>query len=505
MEGTVVISRMSAAAAAAAARLKAIGAPAWKVLTFSPAHDAVASASCLCIEIERGHITALYATRFLSRYRLQGYKRYRFAEDHYPTPEEAASTVALAMRDLNIRKTGIVLSLPKSWVVVKSAELPAAAAENLTDVISYELDRFTPFSADEAVYDFVPFARDKEKVTLMVAAAKAGAVEAYRTALKEAGLETVRITFDLSGMAALCRYISGSRHFVFLAVGERGCKGGAVNDGALAGVVSSDFPEGDDHQRAAAIEAQIGSLAGLAGGQNGAPPVFLSFSGRTSVLKEMLRQRGRYPVSIIDEVDKKMSGITDFKELSPGLVGGALDQLWPEAKGLNLLSRGAREGAKTPLWLTALLGLVIVALIGVYLVIPINIETQRLKEIERQIALRKDEVAKVEKLKKEIEAVSSGAALVESFKSGRPLYVNLIKELTTVLPAPVWLTRVRINDTQVNIEGYAPSATVLIPKLEASKYFRKVEFASPTFRDARQNMDRFQLKMEMEGVSNEKK
>lgn len=510
MEGTVVISRMGAAAAALAARLKAAAGPVWEVLSFSPAHEAVASASCLCLEIGKGSITAVAASRFLSRYRLRGSKRYTFAADTYPTPEEVASTVALAVRDLKADTAALVLSVPKSWVVVKSAELPVAAAESLTDVVSYELDRFTPFAADEAFYDFTPLKQDKEKISLVIAAAKSDTLNAYLAALRERGLPAARVTFDLAGMAALCRYISGSSRFVFLTVSEQGLKGGAVLDGALAGALAHEFLGRDDLQRVAAVEEQAAGLASLvreqAAGSSAPPPVFLSFEGRTSTLKEMLRQRRQASsFSFIDDMDKKIGGLAHFRAFSPGLVGGALEQLWPEAKGMDLLSKGFRERPRTPLWLSALLGLALLTLIGVYLFIPVSIETKRLKEIEHRIALKKDEVAKVEKLKKEIEALTAGAALVENFKYDKPLYITLVKELTTALPAPVWLTRVRISDTQINLEGYAPSATVLIPKLEASKHFKKVEFASPTFRDARQNMDRFQIKMEVEGVRNEKK
>jgi hypothetical protein len=38
-----------------------------------------------------------------------------------------------------------------------------------------------------------------------------------------------------------------------------------------------------------------------------------------------------------------------------------------------------------------------------------------------------------------------------------------------------------------------------LPKLEASKYLKKVEFASPTIRDIRMSADRFVVKMEIEG------
>jgi hypothetical protein len=71
------------------------------------------------------------------------------------------------------------------------------------------------------------------------------------------------------------------------------------------------------------------------------------------------------------------------------------------------------------------------------------------------------------------------------------------------LPKSVWLTRVHINDTNVTIEGYATSATDILPRIEASPYFAKVEFSSPTMRDAKMNMDRFVIRMELEGMKKE--
>ncbi len=50
----------------------------------------------------------------------------------------------------------------------------------------------------------------------------------------------------------------------------------------------------------------------------------------------------------------------------------------------------------------------------------------------------------------------------------------------------------------MEIEGYASTATEILPKFEVSPHFRKVEFAAPTSRDTRLNMDRFSIKMEIE-------
>ena len=77
--------------------------------------------------------------------------------------------------------------------------------------------------------------------------------------------------------------------------------------------------------------------------------------------------------------------------------------------------------------------------------------------------------------------------------------LNVVKELTTLLPSTVWLTRARVTETTVEIEGYAGTATELLTRLEQSKLFKKAEFTSPTIRDARTNSDRFVIKMELEG------
>ncbi len=56
----------------------------------------------------------------------------------------------------------LALMLPAGWVLNRTIALPAAAKENLRQVISFELDRFTPFSADQAYFDFTLNAQDAE-------------------------------------------------------------------------------------------------------------------------------------------------------------------------------------------------------------------------------------------------------------------------------------------------------------------------------------------------------
>lgn len=91
--------------------------------------------------------------------------------------------------------------------------------------------------------------------------------------------------------------------------------------------------------------------------------------------------------------------------------------------------------------------------------------------------------------------------MIEQFKHARPMALSVVKELTELVPKTAWTTRIRITETGADIEGYAKSASALLPILERSQYFRKVEFSSPIMRDVKMDADRFAIKMEIKGSS----
>ena len=56
---------------------------------------------------------------------------------------------------LNSRQAPLVLMLPPAWVLRRQITLPAATQENLGQVIRFEMDRLTPFAADQVYYDYL--------------------------------------------------------------------------------------------------------------------------------------------------------------------------------------------------------------------------------------------------------------------------------------------------------------------------------------------------------------
>jgi general secretion pathway protein L len=166
--------------------------------------------------------------------------------------------------------------------------------------------------------------------------------------------------------------------------------------------------------------------------------------------------------------------------------------------GINLLDKGIHLSPKTPLALTILLLAVLIASGLFWMASPLEIVEKKIAIIDSEIAARKDEVKKVESMKKELDGLEKEITTINAFRTARPLTIDLLREMTRVLPSTVWLSRVRFTESTAEIEGYAASAADTLPKLEASRYFKKVEFASPTTRDVRLNADRFIIKMEIE-------
>ena len=125
------IKRFGDTAAGIAETIKRLSSPVVKVLTFSPASDVIARASALCAQVSKGRLDVIYAVRSLSKYRVKAHKSYRFSEESLPSSSEVASTLAVAMKDLGVRRADVQLIIPKSWVAMKAASLPVSVRENL--------------------------------------------------------------------------------------------------------------------------------------------------------------------------------------------------------------------------------------------------------------------------------------------------------------------------------------------------------------------------------------
>jgi Tfp pilus assembly protein PilN len=464
-------------------------------LTLSLGHDALWPQRNLAANIERGRLSIVYGSRLFSRISVKGARFYPCEAGRYPSPDAVAASLILAAADLRAPWRDVTLVIPRQWAMARRAALPAAVKDNLIQAIAFELDRFTPITAEDALYDFHTVSENEDRLEVFLAACRADVVAPYIRVLADQGINVARVATTFSAMGACCGYLLNDKSMVFAEVTGDGYEGGLLVDQRLAAVFGEVFDGKSADEKVGCVKEGLRQRSGPAG--NGLREAIMM---RDESISPAAFRRSFATAEMLNDVGRRKLHMNEtIPSLTMAETGSVVESLWPRAQGLNLLSKGYRKKTRSPFALTVVLLAAILTTVVVYATVPLNIEQKRLDEIERQIRLMKPAVRQVEGLKKEIDLQEKEMGAIENFKKGRPLTIDLLKEITNVLPKSVWLTRARITETTVDLEGYAGSAAEILPKLESSPFLKKVEFASPTFRDARLGADRFVIKAEIEG------
>ncbi len=483
-------------------RASRLGRHLWRILSLNLADDRVLPMQVLSVALENGGVSIVYASRFLSRIKIKGAGYYSFEKGKYPTPENVVSAITLASSELGVVHAQTIMVVPKSWTIVKTADFPLAVSENISAVISNELDRLTPLSPEKAFYDFQIISEEESRLWVIVAAINSDVLQPYFDLLQEKKIIVRRISVSTSAFGTLCDHAHGAGSIIFTKISSDGYEGGVIRDHKWFASFTGTLTGEDEPSNIHIIAAEVN-------------PIIESIEENTEVIVDhlpsekwclQLKESIHAPVRFLKELDLKLnfSNRKNLNKIYPLALGGALEHLLPGASNMNLLNQGKHQPDRTPLSLTIILIVIFIALSLFWVISPLQIEKLRLETINREIEAREDEVKKIDVLQKNVENIEKEILSIRTFKTSRPMMLNILKEMTSILPRSTWLSRIRIADTTIEIEGYAASATEIVPKLEASPYFKKVEFSSPTSRDLRMNADRFAIKMEMEGLQEEK-
>jgi len=470
-----------------------------RILKISATDEVMRPAKIICLSIETGRLSLLYGTRILNRIKLVTARSFVVDEGRYATPEFTASCLSLFLEEIAAGGIKVILSIPKEWTILQKADFPITVKDNLATALNYELDRLTPFNPDEAYWDFKILKEEDNRIELLVVAAKAELIDPYLRAITEKDIQVEGITFHLAGIGTLFNYIRYHHDILFLEINHDSYAGMVMKDGIISEPFSDFFRTGAEGAKTQQILNDVLPYRDYFLAQNKSPLMIIYHgSGGYSVHPEKVpfqvkELKDIIKTSLLDKVVEE-----DIVKDQWKAAGGALEYLWPKAVRFNLLRKGLREQQKTPMTLTILLFLLILTFGALYWIAPLELERRKQEVMNAQIQAMKEEVKKVEMLKKDVDILGAEIVKIHDFKENSYMSLSILQELTSLLPKTAWLTRVRITEKGLDIEGYASRATEILPKLENSPIFAKVEFASPTVRDTRVNADRFIIKMELE-------
>jgi Tfp pilus assembly PilM family ATPase len=216
--------------------------PVGRILAFNLAEGIVLPVRAVAVSIEKGGVSIVAGSRFLSRIGVRKALTYGFDDGKQAGPERLASAVSLGLRELGVAKNDVALVIPKEWAVVRIVTLPLAAKEDLADVVAYELDRLTPFSADNAYHDFRFLGEEDGMLKLLLAATRGDLVDQYLDVLRGEGIRVERLVVGVSGLATLCAYGCRSPESICVEVGSNAFQGTLTRSGALSSFFGGPFP-----------------------------------------------------------------------------------------------------------------------------------------------------------------------------------------------------------------------------------------------------------------------
>lgn len=472
----------------------------WTFLRLSLADRTLSFVRVVSVSLEAGGMDLVYAEKLLWRTTIRQCRHYPLEENKTPTPEHLASVVAGFVEELKISRASFVLIIPRAWAIVQTVELPAAAKENLSRVLSFELDRLTPLSRDNAFYHYCVLGEDGQNVKLLIAVVRADQVQQYLDALKARKIKTTKVTVSSFALSSLIRHSRPKTDAVYLSLKDARYECGVIENSLLQSSVAGPMDRSDTQ----ALNRVVGQANVLADEsiKHGRRPEMIIDAEE----KDFLALRDQFKTGRVTrlERDARLTMPGQEKELPAAALGGAVSEMFDQSGDINLLNPDEQGPSRASFVLTAALLVILAAMIAFYFLMPLTIEQRKLDEMDRHLQALKPAVRKVEALKNEIAAVETEIHEIDDFKKQSGMTMDIIKDMTAILPPKTWLTRLRITEKTAEIEGYSSSATDIIVRLENSRYFQKAEFASPTFRDPRQNNERFVIKMELKNEPGKK-
>jgi general secretion pathway protein L len=305
----------------------------------------------------------------------QGAAQHKEVITRYALDEPDSASLQLAAEQQTQQQARqLVLCLPADQVLSRTLTLPLAAEENLREVLSFEMDRQTPFTAEQVYYDYSIVSRSATERTLTVDL-----------------VLTMRRTLD--------------------------------------------------------------------------------------ELLTQLDRRGLHPDQVTSSCDER---------------GGFA--------AVNLLPMGKRQRkAVTPQLVNLALAVLALALLVTALSLPLLEKRQKIRALEPLLETASAKAEEARRLRKEVDQLKANSRfLIDKKQSSLPV-LQVLDELTRILPDDTWITRLDIKGSELEIQGQSASAAALIPLIESSSILQNPRFRSPVTQIPRSDVERFHLSAETRG------
>ncbi len=336
-----------------------------------------------------------------------------------------------AAREPHLAATVVI---PREEVIVRLVTLPGVTGKDIPAALELQLDSLHPYGDDEIAWAWM-----KAGLSCVVGIVRKSVLEAWETLFAEAGIPVAAFTFSATAMYAALRI--------------RGNPAGPLL------TWSTDEPGRTETY-----------------GESEAKPLFSSvFAFPPERALSITRGELRLPPDF---------AATPLTEVIPGSTGlafiAALAASAPMvSRFANLLPAERRaSSARRQYLLPAILAtLLVLSLIGAFVVFPALEQRNYLADLNAEIHRLEPRAQHAQDLDKRATLNRNRIAALDDIRHRPQADLDVLHEITRLLPPQVWTNSIEIFPDSVVIAGEADQAAPLLKILDSSPLFQNSEFA----------------------------
>ena len=348
---------------------------------------------------------------------------------------------AAFLRKHGLSHVAATVLLPRRDVIVRQIALPGVSDKDLGAAIQFQLDGLHPYPEEEAVSSWV---RLPGTSSVLIAITRRAVIDRFTTLFAEAGIKIRSFTCSAAAVYS-ARRLFGSP--------------------ATPEILAYDDSSGS------AVEVY---------GESAAHPVFsatfeVSTERAIALAASELRLDPDAPLKSLEEV----VGAAPAFSYAAALASACPRLTLP----LELLPAELRITGSVLAWVpSAALGVAVLMLAGALGAFP-GFENRRyLRSLNSEAASIQPAANRSLALDRQIETARSRTLLLDDMRSRAKSDMDVLNELTRILPPPTWLNLLEITRSQVLIAGETSQTAPLLQVIDSSPLFQGTEFAMPPLR-----------------------
>ncbi len=432
----------------------------------------------------------------------------RFANYRQREREEVRRELLQFFKEKKLDKSNVVLGLPRSDIIIRYLDLPIEVADNLKQVVSYQVQSFEP-TEDEKFYHDYALVRPKEgakRLQVLLVMVKKAVLDAHLGILKEFGLVPVSVTSStvaLSNLFLQNQKESSSKTYILAQLTPSGIEIITLRDGTLAYSRGSSTADATNWKDLFLREVEEATGKVRMGPDDTIEKLVIAGDGAENAQQSLSEDVPGCELiggSIRFEMPPENKPHLQEGAASLGLAYSGMVRRPPMK--LNLLPQELRVRQTRWAYIpTIILGLAIIGLLAALGVRQMFQERVLSRQLDQEIQTLQPRVERVRGIRSQADSLEKRVTFLEGLLRKRDMNLEVLQELTTVLPQDSYIQTYTNHDGSITIGGLSPSASDLIPKLEQSPLLKDVTQRGTIFKDAQNGKDHFNFEAKLEKTS----